>query len=112
MAKRGSARKARVFSVPSHLQAAPVPAPVAEQVQERVQRLMPEGTNAVTFEVQDHEAAYLVGALIEAQRAAEAAQMQWLAAGQLEQASVFQAKAQAIGSLTTRIAQAITRRKR
>jgi hypothetical protein len=107
MVKRGNARKARVFSVPSHLQPAPVRETIVKRVEESVQ-----SSNAVSFEIQDHEAAYLVGALVEAQRAAEAAQQQWLAVGDRAQAQVFEQKANAIGSLTTRIAQAITRRKR
>jgi hypothetical protein len=109
MVKRGQARKARVFSVPSHLQSAPEPKAIRERVAEIVHS---PASNAVTFEVQDHEAAYLIGALVEAQRAAEAAQQQWLAVGERAQAQVFEQKAMAIGSLTTRIAQAITRRKR
>lgn len=108
MAKRGSARKARVFSVPSHLQPAP---PIQERAQKPVNE-QKTGTNAITFEVLDREAAYLVGALIEATRVAELEQKHWTDAGNKAQAATFGQKVLSLRALTTRIAQAITRRPR
>lgn len=112
MNKRGTATKrARIFDLPGgNTKSTPAPAPeprksVAEQVQTAIVSHQPA---LVSLEVQEHEAAYLVGALIDAQRAAEHAQQQWAEAGNTAQAGIFAAKARACAALASRVARALT----
>lgn len=119
MTKRGSqSRKAGVFALPGLPKSPPSAPPelpvrrvrdtVRPAIREQVRAAQSAAPALVTLDVQEHEAAYVVGALIDSARAAEHAQQQWAQAGNTAQAAVFAAKANACNALASRVARAIT----
>ncbi len=112
---KATVRKSKVFSFPSGRAATaqvlpPPPKTQSKRKKSLVERAREAATDPalVSLEVFEHEAAYLVGALMDAQRAAETSERQWKEAGNMQQSAIFAAKARACGALAVRVAKAMT----
>jgi hypothetical protein len=86
-------KKARVFNLPNHKAPTPKPLPL-------------------TFDIDDSEAGYAIGAFVDAQRNAAAQQAACEAAGDLQQSVVFAQKATALHNITMRMIKAFKDRQR
>jgi hypothetical protein len=98
---RPPSKKAHVFNLPARHQTKQTPAPTPTP------KVAP-----LTFEIDDHESGYAIGAMVDAQRHAAAQQAACEAAGDLTQSIVFAQKAAALHSIAMRMLKAFKERQR